>query len=817
MKWLWYSFLTFVSLGILGVILGVGVIIFTMHHYGQNLPDYSALKDHETAIVTRLYAGDGHLMAEYAKEKRIFVPVETVPYIIKHAFLAAEDQNFKNHSGIDFIAVTRAMLRNFQNVGKGRRPEGASTITQQVAKNFLLTNEVSYERKIKEAILAYRIERVLTKDQILELYLNEIYLGAGTYGIAAASLHYFNKPLKEIEIHEAAYLAALPKAPNNYHPIRRKDDAVERRNWVLERMMINGYITEDEKKAAREHPLEVDMQPDTEIVHAPYFSEEVRRAIAKKYGESSLYKGGLAIRTTVDPDLQKIAVDTLREGLVNYDRRHGYRGPLTQLDNTENWQEKLAQVTPPEGMISKWDIVAVLSVTNAKAEIGFADGTKEEILFDYITWAREDKGKGRRGPAINSVKDVLSKGDVIIVDNVTLESGKKVWALRQVPEVNGAIIAMDPHTGRILAMQGGWKYEGSEFNRAVQAKRQPGSAFKPFVYLAALDHGFTPGTLVLDAPFVIDQGPGLGLWRPSNYSNEYYGPTPIRVGIEKSKNLMTVRLADYVGLAEIEKVGQDFGVIKSMDHYLSNALGSNETTLLRLTIGYAQLVNGGKKIVPTMIDRIQNRDGRTIFKHDNRYCPNCGGQKLIEWTGADVEAPVIPDSRPQVTDARHAYQLVSMMQGVVERGTGIRIRSLGRPLAGKTGTTNDSKDAWFIGFSPDLVVGVFAGFDEPRSLGRKETGSSVAVPIFKDFMEQALADKPPTPFRVPPGIRHVRINAETGARAKPGDEKVIWEAFVTGTEPTDKIYILDGKGISLMPSLSKNLETDSITGTGGLY
>lgn len=812
MKWLWYSFLALVSLGLLGVIIAVCGAIYIISYYGQDLPDYKALKDYEPPVVTRLYAGDGKLLAEYAEEKRIFVPIEVIPDQVINAFTAAEDKNFYRHNGVDYIAIVRAMVTNVKNIGTNRRPEGASTITQQVAKNFLLTNEVSFERKIKEAILAFRIEQAMTKKKILELYLNEIYLGLGTYGVAAAALNYFNKSLEELEIDEAAYLAALPKAPNNYHPVRRYDNAIARRNWVLSRMVADGHIVKAQAELAEAKPITIAERNTSETVRADYFAEEVRREIVALYGTDVLYGGGLAVRTSLDPFLQTTAERALRDGLVAYDRRHGYRGVLANWDTLDDWAKRLTEFPKPDGMLARWRLAVVLSVSDANASIGFSDKTKDELKLEYLSWARKHLPKQRVGPEITSVKQVLNVGDIIMVEHVEVSEGL-VYGLRQVPDINGGLIALDPHTGRILAMQGGWKQGISEFNRATQALRQPGSAFKPFVYLAALEKGFTPATLVLDAPFVIEQGPGLGLWRPSNYSNEFYGPTPIRVGVEKSRNLMTVRLADFVGMPYIVETAKRFGITNSMAPLLANSLGSSETTLLKMTAGYAQFVNGGKKITPTQIDRIQDRRGKTIFVHDNRPCEGCGD--LIEWKNQSV--PEVPDNREQIADARRAYQIVSMLEGVVQRGTGVRIKELGHPLAGKTGTTNESRDTWFIGFSPDLVVGVFIGFDDPKPLGRKETGSSVTVPVFKDFMEVALQDASPTPFRVPPGVRQVLINADNGTRTKPGDDRVIWEAFLPGTEPTDKMYILDGKGISVMPSISSTVTGGASSGTGGLY
>ncbi|MFP4312938.1 MAG: penicillin-binding protein 1A [Alphaproteobacteria bacterium] len=792
MKYFWYGFLGLVSLGFIGLVVGMAAIIFGLSYYSQNLPDHNQLQNYEPSIVTRIYAGNGQLMAEFSKQKRVFVSINDVPEIVKNAFIAVEDQHFYEHSGLDYKAIARAAITNVKNIGMGRRPEGASTITQQVAKNFLLTNEVKLERKIREAILASRIERALSKDQILELYLNEIYLGSGTYGVAAAALHYFDKSLEELEIHEAAYLAALPKAPNNYHPIRKTKAATARRNLVIHRMMEEGFITQTQADLAKLKPLQVVEKDKEDLVSAPYFAEEIRRELEKEYQVAGLYTGGLAVRSSIDPELQKIAQSSLRNGLVAYDRRHGYRGPFKTLTTMTDWREQLRNIDIPIKIIDEWDLAVVLEVNEEQAKLGFVDKPQGILSLEHAKWAREYLNEGYAlGPAINALTQVVEEGDVIIVE--ALEDEENKYELEQVPDIQGAIIALDPHTGRVLAMQGGWAYSygASEFNRATQAQRQTGSAFKPFVYLAALEKGFTPATLVLDAPFVIEDRPG-NFWKPSNYSNEFYGPTPIRVGIEKSKNLMTVRLADFIGMETIADYAEKFGVIDNMPPNLSMSLGAGETTLLDLTAGYAVFVNGGKKITPTFVDRIQDRNGSTIFRHDSRQCPNCGNR--IRWQNQPV--PEVPDNREQVADPRTAYQIVSMLEGVIERGTAQRLKSIGYPLAGKTGTTNKSKDAWFIGFSPDLLVGVFTGFDQPRSLGKRETGSSVAAPIFKEFMEHALHDKAPVPFRVPPGIRHVQINAETGARATPSDENKIWEAFVIGTEPTDQIYMLDEQGVN---------------------
>ncbi len=832
MKYVWYGFLWLFSLGFLGLIAVLIGTVGIINHYGSDLPDYEQLKTYEPPIVTRLYAGDGRLMAEFAQEKRVFMPIEKIPDLVKQAFISAEDKKFYTHPGVDFIAIVRAVLFNVQNLGTGKRPIGASTITQQVAKNFLLTNEVSYERKIKEAILAHRMEKAMSKDRLLELYLNEIFLGSRAYGVAAASLQYFNKSLEELTISEAAYLAALPKAPNNYHPVRNRDAAIERRNWVIGRMLEDGYITEAQADLAAISPLEIRERDNGKQVRAPFFAEEVRRELIEKYGSESLYGGGLAVRSTIDPKMQDIAIKTLQQGLQAYDRRRGYRGVLTHFNNMSEWQDKLSGFKKPDAMLDSWSLAVVQAASTEGARISLENGREGLIVLEDLKWARESLNKGYAlGPQITSAAQVLKRGDVVMVEPL---NGNQ-YALQQIPEVQGALIALDPHTGRILAMQGGWKYGISEFNRATQAKRQPGSAFKPFVYLAGLESGFTPATLILDAPFVIEDRPG-NFWSPSNYSGEYYGPTTMRVGVEKSRNLMTVRLADYLGMEKIAEYADKFGITEDMKPHLANALGAGETTPLKLTAAYGMLVNGGKKVTPTFIDRIQDRYGATIFRHDTRECLSCG--QLIRWRRQ--ETPPLPDNREQISDSRTAYQMVSILEGVVQRGTGVRIKALNRPLAGKTGTTNDSKDAWFVGFSPNLVVGVFVGFDDPRSLGRKETGSSVAVPIFKNFMEEALQDKDLVPFRVPPGIKNVQINAENGALASFDTEKTIWESFVAGTEPNDDVYILDSNGISIMNAYQSGNQfyddgftapegytgeqyqiqepfNDTTVGTGGIY
>ena len=795
----------FGTLTILGM-LGAAAVVAVFWHFGQGLPDYRQLADYDPPVMTRVHAADGRLLAEYAVENRVFVPIGAIPKRTINAFLAAEDKSFYEHPGVNLFSVFRAALTNLKNLGSSRRPVGASTITQQVAKNFLLTNEVSIERKVKEAILAFRIERAFTKDRILELYLNEIYLGFGSYGVAAAALNYFNKSLNEMSIAETAYLAALPKAPNNYHPFRHPSAAKSRRDWVIDRMAEDGYITPAEAETAKQEPLVVRQRAETEYVTADYFAEEVRRELMDRYGEDKLYKGGLSVRTTLDPHLQTIADHVIKTGLEAYDRRHGWRGPISTLDVAGDWATALAKVEPPKAL-GDWFLAVVLKA-DKDASIGFGTGERGSIPYAELRWARPWLKDQEVGPRPKRAADVLHPGDVVAVEPMAADDEgdpypAATYGLRQIPDIEGALVALDPHTGRVLAMTGGYSYARSQFNRVTQAMRQPGSAFKPFVYLAGLESGFTPSSLILDAPFVVDQGPGLPKWRPANYTKKFYGPSTMRLGVEKSRNLMTVRLAQTIGMEKVKADAERFGIVDNLPEQLSMALGAGETSLLRLTAAYGMLVNGGKKIVPTLIDRIQDRNGRTVFRHDNRPCDEC---RASFWTQQPV--PEIPDTRPAVTDPATAYQMVSILEGVIQRGTGVRIKAVGKPLAGKTGTSNESIDTWFVGFAPDLALGVFVGFDEPRTLGRHEQGASAAAPIFRDFMAAALKDQPAIPFRIPPGIRLVRVDAATGKLAKPGDKDVILEAFRPGHEPTDNSTVIEGVSAA---------DNGADVGTGGLY
>ncbi len=809
-------------LGVVGVISVAGAVLWAIIYYGKDLPDYRQLAKYEPEVVTRIHAGDGSLLREFSKKPRLFVPINAVPEKLIQAFLSAEDKNFYNHNGLDYMGMVRGNIRNVANLVKGRPLQGGSTITQQVARTFLLTLDQKLDRKIKEMILTLRIERAFSKDHILELYLNEINFGNRSYGIAAASLNYFNKALNELTVAEMAFLAALPKAPHRYHPRRHKERALIRRNWILGRMNILGHIDDETYQTALAEDLIMTPRTGHAEFRADYFAEEVRRDINREFGTKALYEGGLSVRTSLEPRLQEIAERTLRNGLVAYDRRHGWRGRLARIDVDDVWLNSLNNIKKPLG-IPSWTHAVVHEVRADGAIIGLKDGSYGFIPFSEVEWARKWRSGQRLGPKVKDTAEVLSIGDVVPVEILRNAEALDVadfwdtsgealgrisqYGLRQIPEINGALVAMDAHTGRVYAMAGGYDFNISQYNRATQAKRQPGSAFKPFVYAAGLDKGFTPSSLVLDAPFVIDQGQGLGKWKPKNSSDKFYGPSTLRLGIEKSRNLMTVRLAQHLGMGTVMDYARKFGLDENMEPSLAASLGAGEVTLLQLSAAYGMLVNGGKEITPSLIDRIQDRRGKTVYRHDVRDCISC--QVTTIESGQE---PEIPDNRDQVIDPLTAYQMVSMMEGVVESGTGRKIRVLRKPLAGKTGTTNDSFDAWFMGFSADMVVGVYTGFDRPRSLGRFEEGSSVAVPVFRDFMKDALKNEPGIPFRMPSGIRLVRVNAKTGEPAKYGDKNIILEAFKPGTEPrTGQFAVLDGS----LP-IGKTKSTIR-KGTGGIY
>ena len=804
--------------GTIFFVVGIAATAGLLWHFSKDLPDYSQLQDYEPPVMTRVHAADGSLLAEYARERRLYLPIQAVPKLVINAFIAAEDKNFYQHPGVDIYGIGRAGMLYVQNYGSGRRPQGASTITQQVAKNFLLTNEVSFQRKIKEALLALRIERTYSKQKILELYLNEIYLGFGAYGVAAASLLYFDKSVHELTIAEAAYLAALPKGPNNYNPFRRHDDAVARRNYVLDRMAEDGYITIAQADKSKKDPLTVTVRPTgAHIFAAEYFAEEVRRYLYEKYGEKKLYDGGLSVRTTLNPKVQVMARKAMINGLVNFDEGQGYRGPIANIQTGGDWGVKLAEVKSLYD-VDPWRMAVVLQVDDQSARIGLQpprdpagavvkDREVAIVTLDGVKWAKPASGASK---PIQKVTQVLSVGDVIYVSPTDQQDQ---YRLRQIPEISGAMVVMDPHTGRVLAMVGGFSFDQSQFNRATQALRQPGSSFKPIVYAAALDNGYTPSTIVMDAPIEIDMGAGGGVWKPENYGGKFFGPSTLRFGLEQSRNVMTVRLAQDLGMPLIAEYAKRFGVYDELPPYLSYALGAGETTVLRMVTAYSMFDNGGRRVIPTLIDRIQDRYGHTIFKHDQRECIGCDAAK---WDN-QVE-PTLVDRREQVIDAMTAYQITSLMEGVVQRGTATVVREVGKPIAGKTGTTNDEKDVWFIGFSPDIVCGVYMGFDKPRHIGRLATGGHLAAPIVKDFLKVALVDKPPIPFNVPPGIKLIRVDAKTGMRAGPGDIKVILEAFKPGTAPPDSYSVIGAETANGVPTTGAPDGGNVVrTGTGGLY
>lgn len=803
----------------IGVLVGLAAVFYVIHIFSQDLPDYRQLSKYEPPISTRIHAADGQLIEEFATEKRVFVPIGSMPKIVTEAFISAEDRNFYHHPGIDFVGIGRAVAVNIQHAGQGRRLVGGSTITQQVAKNFLLGNEVSYKRKIREAIIAFRIEKAFTKQQILELYLNEIYLGKGRYGVAAAALGYFNKALDELTIAELAYLAVLPKAPNNYQIEDHLDQAMARRNWIIERMHEDGYITREQMQEAQKEPLTVHPQKVLENVDSHYFNEEIRRGLSNRYGESVLYEGGLSVRSTLNPDYQRYAAAALSAGLVRYDKRHGYRGPITNIAPLKDWAQQLSGVPKVPGS-KNWKMAVVLSTDAKQANIGFADGKKGSIPLEELKWARiankDKKGPGYTlGPNIAKPADAIKIGDVVF----TKPLKRTTYRLMQIPKVQGAIVVMDPHTGRVLAMQGGFDYGLSVFNRATQAQRQPGSSFKPFVYLTALNNGFTPSNLVLDGPVEYSMGAGQGMWRPQNYERNFLGMIPVRRGLELSLNTVTIRLADHVGIKKVAETARKFHVFDNMPPYLAMALGSGETTLMRMVTGYGMILNGGKDITPTLIDRIQDRHGGTIYRHDTRPCPQCNDR--IAWENQGI--PTIPDTREQATDPRTAYQVISILQGVTQRGTAkLTFRDFERPIAGKTGTTNDYKDAWFIGMTPDLVVGAYIGFDEPRTLGKGETGGIGAAPIVKAFIRVALEDQPPVPFRIPEGVSLVRINPRSGQPTDLSDPDAIWEAYLPGTEPGEGMVSLSDQNLQTEyadPNAGSVAPVDAApdVGTGGLY
>ncbi|MDQ0473164.1 penicillin-binding protein 1A [Labrys wisconsinensis] len=811
---LWVRLLAFLFAVISMVALSAAAVLGSvLADFDRELPDYGGLKSYEPPVMTRVHAADGSILAEYAHQRRLFLPIQVVPKLVIGAFLSAEDKNFYSHPGVDPAGMLRAVFINLRNRGSGRRPEGASTITQQVAKNFFLTNTVSYRRKLEEALLAFRLEEAYSKDKILELYLNQIYLGSGSYGIAAASLDYFGKPVSELSVAEAAYLAALPKAPNNYNPVHDHDAAIARRDWVIGQMAENGYITAAEARAAQDTPLTASAhhQDPAGVAQADYFAEEVRRQLLDRYGEDRLYEGGLSVRTTLDPRLQHEARTALVDGLVRWDQREGYRGPVANLPLGDDWAAALAAQKGLDD-IAPWRLAIVLDAGADHARIGLkpqaptsGPSTEPEtgtLDLAGVAWAHWASGP-LRGRRITRVSDVVKTGDVVYVEPT--KGG--TYALRQVPEISGALVAMDPFTGRVLAMVGGFSFDQSNFNRATQAYRQPGSSFKPFIYAAALDNGYTPSTLVLDAPIEIDPGGGQPLWRPVNDGGKYYGPRTLRFGLEWSRNVMTVRLAEDMGMPLIADYARRFGIYDDMPPYIAMSLGSGETTLMRMATAYAMLANGGRQLSPTLIDRIQDRWGETIYRHDQRICQGCDA---AAWQGQDE--PRLIDDRQQVLDPLTAYQITSMLEGVVQRGTATVLKALDRPIAGKTGTTNESKDVWFIGYTPHLVAGVYIGYDTPRALGYGATGGHVSAPIVGEFLRAALAGKPAEPFPIPPGIKLIPVDGATGLRTADAGGGSILEAFKVGTAPPETYSVIGSGGAE-----GQSEERPVVMGTGSLY
>jgi penicillin-binding protein 1A len=754
------NFLNFsIKFIIITLIVTLLFALSTLWYFSIGLPDYKKLSNYKPPISSRVYSEDGKLIAEYAVEKRLFVPFESIPLKVINSFLSAEDKNFFNHPGVDAKGILRAIIKNINNISQNKRLEGASTITQQVAKNFLLTNEVSMKRKIKEAILAFRIERAYTKERILELYLNQIYLGQGTYGIAAASLEYFDKSIKELTYPDSALLAALPKAPSKYNPYKYPKVAEFRRNLVLQNLKENNFISKKDLNKFKKTELKLKKRKIEIVNEANSYTEEVRRTVKENYGFEKLYSQGLSIRTPLNINYQIQAIESLRRGIENYDRRHGWRGPITNKIKDKNWKLKLKKFKLDPTL--KWDVAEITDLNNSQIKFKIINNKKN--LEGFIS----EKNIKWTIPKNKSISNRYNIGDIIFV-----KKENNFWSLKQYPKVNGGIVVLDPYTGDVKALAGGFNYKSSEFNRVTQAKRQPGSAFKPIVYAAALENGFAPNSIILDAPFVVSQGEGLKNWKPENYGKKFYGPTTFRKGIEYSRNLMTVRIAKTLGLNKILELSKKLEIYDEIPELLSVSLGAAETTLINLTSAYSPFVNGGKKINPNLISRIQDRRGKTIFKVKNRKCVGC--DKFINQS---IEYPKIENTNERVFSEETAYQMVSILRGAVERGTAKKLKSLNVPLAGKTGTTNDNYDAWFIGFSSNLVIGVYVGFDNPKTLGKFETGSKAALPIFKDFVKNALYKEDLEDFKIPKNIFLTSLNYDSGKKSAPGEKNTIIESL----------------------------------------
>tara|TARA_B100000902_G_scaffold11535_1_gene14044 strand:+ start:337 stop:2673 length:2337 start_codon:yes stop_codon:yes gene_type:complete len=740
----------FVSLLLLLAILCFGVL----WSFSNNIPDYKFLKNYKPPVSSKVYSGNGDLVADFSKEKRVFVPYSSIPKNVINSFLSAEDKNFFKHPGVDAKGVLRAIFNNIQNIMRSKRLEGASTITQQVAKNFLLNNEVSLNRKIKEAILAFRIERALSKERILELYLNQIYLGSGTYGVAAASLEYFDKSIKELDYVESALLAALPKAPSKYNPYRNQELAKFRRNLVLKNLLDNNYINDDEYQNFTKKKILLKKKQKIFKEDSQYYIEDVRKKIIDQLSYEKVYKQGFNINTPIDLELQKIATESLRNGLISYDKRKGWHGVLTNKKYEPDWFKDLDKFKLEKSI--NWQLAIVKVIDKFSVEIETQKKLKGIVEYSDITWTKKE------------FNELLNVGDVVFVKKI--QNNK--FSLKQIPKINGGIVVMDPYTGRVLAMSGGFSFKFSEFNRATQASRQPGSAFKPFVYALALENKYTPSTLVLDAPLVLEQGSDLKKWKPENYGKKFYGLSTLRTGLEKSRNLMTVRIAQDLGIDKVINFSKKLGIYDNPDELLSISLGSTETTLLKLTAAYSAFVNGGKLVNPIIIDRIQDSEGSTVINNDKRSCSEC---KLISFTGNKY--PKIDNNYEQVFSPQTAYQITSILEGVIHRGTGKKLKKLRLNLAGKTGTTNENTDTWFIGFTSNLVIGVYVGMDNPSPLGKFETGSKTALPIFKNFIEKAVKKSDARPFKVSEGITMMVIDPVTGEKASLTSKNTIMEAY----------------------------------------
>ena len=743
-------FVGFLSFSLLFVIIVLGVL----WNFSNNIPDYKFLKNYKPPVSSKLYSGAGELVSDFSSQKRIFIPYNAIPKTVINAFLSAEDKNFFSHPGVDAKGIVRAVINNVSNLIYSRRLEGASTITQQVAKNFLLSNEVSLNRKIKEAILAFRIERALSKERILELYLNQIYLGEGSYGIASASLEYFDKPIGKLDYAEAALLAALPKAPSKYNPFKNLNLAKYRRNLVIKNLYDNLYITEKKYNEFLNQKIVLNKRKKIFLEDARYYVEDVRKNIVDKYGFDEVYKQGFTIKTPLNLEIQSIATKALREGLINYDKRKGWRGPLLNKKYSSNWQKNLKKLYLEKSI--GWSLAIVKKVNKFSLEIETDQKIKGVIEHQDLSWIKRDLDK------------TFKEGDIIYVK----KTRENLFSLKQLPKANGGIVVMDPFTGRLLAVSGGFSFKKSEFNRATQALRQPGSAFKPFIYALALENNFAPNTLILDAPIVLDQGEDLKLWKPENYGKKFYGPSTLRTGIEKSRNLMTVRIAQNIGVKKIANFSKKLNIYDNPQELMSISLGSAETTLLKLTTAYSSFINGGKIIDPIFVDRIQDSEGNTIYNSEKRICKKCS-----EISFNSEEIPKITDNFSQIFSPETAYQITSMLEGAVQRGTGKRLRDLNLDLAGKTGTTNENTDTWFIGFTSNLVVGVYVGFDEPKSLGKYETGAKTALPIFKTFIKKAVKKSEARPFKVAKNIVMMVIDQKTGKKASFGSKKTIIEVF----------------------------------------